>query len=158
MNDINLSQYKIVWVEFFPFYGYVTQHDQKQLGAIETFSKRKTYRECFQNKDVALNFLRSFSKKLDKSYRCLISTDKQFGMAKEENKYEIQYTDKQKKEVFYLFKSPVGDIMRDIKDEIGFCNLKQCSKKEVVEWVKANYECSIKTARQVADVIMYRHG
>lgn len=158
MYNNNLSPYKIVWVEFFPFYGYVTQHDQKQLGAIETFSKRKTHRECFQNKDVALNFLRSFSKKLDKSYRCLISTDKQFGMAKEENNYEIKYTDKQKKEVFYLFKSPVGDIMRDIKDDIGFCDLKQCSKKEVIEWVKENYDCSIKTARQVAEVIMKPHG
>ena len=158
MYDNNLSPYKIVWVEFIPFYGYVTQHDQKQLGAIETFSKRKTYRECFQNKDVAINFLRSFSKKLDKSYRCLISTDKQFGMAKEENNYKIQYTDKQKKEVFYLFKSPVGDIMRDIKDDIGFCDLKQCSKKEVIEWVKENYDCSIKTARQVAEVIMKPHG
>lgn len=158
MNNINLSPYKIVWVEFFPLYGYVTQHDQKQLGAIETFSKRKSYRQCFQNKDVALYYLRSFNKKLDKSYRCLISTDKQYGMAKEENNYEIQYTDKQKKEVFYLFKSTVGDIMRDIKDEIGFSDLKKCSKKEVVEWVKENYDCSIKTARQVADVIMYRHG
>lgn len=158
MYDNNLSPYKIVWVEFIPFYGYVTQHDQKQLGAIETFSKRKTHRECFQNKDVALNFLRSFSKKLDKSYRCLISTDKQYEMAKEENNYEIQYTDKQKKEVFYLFKSPVGDIMRDIKDDIGFCDLKQCSKKEVIEWVKENYDCSIKTARQVAEVIMKPHG
>ena len=158
MNGINLSPYKIVWVEFFPFYGYVTRHDQKQLGAIVTFSKHKSYRQCFINKDVALNYLRSFSKKLDKSYRCLISTDKQYGMAKEENNYEIQYTDKQKKEVFYLFKSPVGDIMRDIKDEVGFCDLKQCSKKEVVEWVKENYDCSIKTARQVADVIMNQHG
>ena len=39
MNDINLSPYKIVWVEFTPKKGYVTIHDQKQFGAMLTIPK-----------------------------------------------------------------------------------------------------------------------
>lgn len=154
MNDITLSPYKIVWVEFFPICGYVTQHDQKQFGAIETFSKRKTYRACFGSKQQAVNFLRSFDKKLDKCYECLISTAKQVGLAKEENSYKIPYTEKQKKEVYKLYRNPAVAIKKDIEDSGGFDNFNHWNQNEVAEWVKANYECKMKIAMEVAEVIM----
>lgn len=154
MNDIVLSPYKIVCVEFFPIWGYVTQHDQKQFGAIETFSKKRTYRAFFGSKQQAVNYLRSFNKKLDKAYECLISTAKQVGLAEEKNGYQIPYTEKQKKEVYKLYMNPAVAIWKDIEEGGGFDNFNHWNQNEVAEWVKANYECNMKIAMEVAEVIM----
>ena len=153
MNNINLSPYEIVWIEFFPWSGYVTIHDQKLLGATETFSKRKTFRACYKNKEAAINFIHTFNKRLDKNYKCLISTDKQFGMATEENGYKIPYTEKQKEEVYVLYGNPAVAIWVEIKDNGGFDNINHWSPKKVAEWVKANYHCSMKVAMEVAEGI-----
>lgn len=101
-KNIKLSPYKLVWVEFFPNKGFVTIHDQKALGASFPWSKLKTYRKPFANKERAVSFIISFNKKLDKSYTCLISTDKQYGMAKESENYRIPYTQKQLAEKYYI--------------------------------------------------------
>ena len=106
MNDINLSPYKIVWVEFKPKKGYVTMHDQKQFGAMLTIPKINRHYRWFTNKDEAVKFLTSFRKPLDKEYTCLICTDKQYGLAEESNDYEIPFTDKQRKEVYKLYRNP----------------------------------------------------
>lgn len=154
MNDINLSRYKIVWVEFIPGKGYVTKHDQKLLGALDAIDKLKSFKMCYPSKEAAMNFLRNFRKRLDKNYRCLISTDKQFGMAKEENGYKIPYTEKQLKEVFILYGNPAVAIWVEIKNNGGFDNFNHWNQKQVAEWVKANYHCSMKIAMEVAEVIM----
>ena len=101
--NINISPYVLVWVEFFPDKGYVTIHDQKAFGAFLPWPKMKTYRKPFANKDRAVSFQISFRKKLDKSYTCLISTDKQYGMAKESEGYRIPYTKKQLAEKYYIY-------------------------------------------------------
>lgn len=154
MNNINVSPYKITWIEFFPCKGYVTKHDQNQLGAIFTRNKLVTFRDCYGSKKEAINFLRNFRKRLDKNYRCLISTDKQFNMATEENGYKIPYTKKQLAEEFILYGNPAVAIWVEIKDNGGFDNFNRWNQKEVAKWVKANYECSMKVTMEVAEVIM----
>lgn len=57
MNNINLSPYKIVWVEFKPKKGYVTRHDQKQFGAMLTIPKINKHYRWFTNKMKQLNIL-----------------------------------------------------------------------------------------------------
>ena len=102
MNDINLSPYRIVWVEFTPSKGYVSQHDQKQFGAALTIPKINKHYKWFTSKDEAVKYLTSFRKPLDKEYTCLICTDKQYGLAEASNDYEIPFTEKQNKEVYKL--------------------------------------------------------
>lgn len=97
--------------------------------------------------------MRNFRKRLDKNYRCYISSDKQFGMAREENGYKIPYTEKQLKEVFILYGNPAVAIWCEIKDNGGFDNINHWDQKKVAEWVKTNYHCSMKVAMEVAEVI-----
>lgn len=106
MNDIALSPYKIVWVEFKPNKGYVTRHDQKQFGAMLTIPKINRHYRWFTSKEEAVKFLTTFRKPLDKEYTCLICTDKQYGIAEESKGYEIPFTDKQRKEVYKLYRNP----------------------------------------------------
>lgn len=101
-SEVKFSPYKLVWVEFFPSKGSVTIHDQKAFGASFPWSRLKTYRKPFASKERAVSFIISFNKKLDKSYTCLISTDKQYGMAKESEGYRIPYTQKQLDEKYYI--------------------------------------------------------
>ena len=101
-NEIKLSPYKLIWVEFFPKKGFVTMHDQRAFEASFPTPRLKTYRKPFGNKTAALSFINQFSKKLDKSYTCLLSTDKQYGMAKESEGYAIPYTKKQLEEKYYI--------------------------------------------------------
>lgn len=102
-EDITFSPYKIHWVEFTPVKGYVTTHDQKQFGLMITFPKLRKVHRWFPTKPQAVEFLTRFNKKLDKNYTCLICTDKQFGMADENEDYEIQFTEAQKKEIYHLY-------------------------------------------------------
>lgn len=106
MNDITLSPYKIVWVEFKPKKGYVTRHDQKQFGAMLTIPKIYRHYRWFTSKEEAVKFLTTFRKPLDKEYTCLICTDKQYGIAEESKDYKIPFTDKQRKEVYKLYQNP----------------------------------------------------
>lgn len=105
-SEVKFSPYKLVWIEFFPSKGSVTIHDQKAFGASFSWSRLKTYRKPFASKERAVSFIISFNKKLDKSYTCLISTDKQYGMAKESEGYKIHYTQKQLSEKYYINAKP----------------------------------------------------
>ena len=136
MNNINLSPYKIVWIEYIPSKGYVTKHDQKLLGALEAIDKLKTFKMCYPSIKAAMSFISNFRKKLDKNYRCLISTDKQL------------------KEEFILYGNPAVAIWLEIKNNGGFDNFNHWNKKEVAKWVKTNYHCTMKVAMEVAEVIM----
>lgn len=97
-----ISPYHIYWVEFIPQSGTVTAHDKKAFGDRLSFRKETTYKKPFVSKDAAIEYLRTFSKKLDKRYMCLLSTDKQFAMATESNGYSIPYTEKQRQEAYYI--------------------------------------------------------
>lgn len=154
-NDITFSPCKGVWVEFFPNKGFVTLHDQKALGAFFPSARLKTYRKPFPSKASALSFIRTFSKKLDKCYTCLISTDKQYGMAKESENYAIPYTEKQKAEKYFLNSDPITNILNDIEDNGGFNNFYNWNKIETATWVKSNYYCSKTIAAKVAAIIMF---
>ena len=154
-SDITLSPYKGVWVEFFPSKGFVTVHDQKAPGAFFPTSRIKTYRKPFLTKESALSFIRTFSKKLDKCYTCLISTDKQYGMAKESENYAIPYTEKQKADKYFLNSDPITNILEDIEGNGGFDNFNNWNKIEIATWVKSNYNCSKTLAAKVAATIMF---
>lgn len=104
--NITLSAYKIYWAEFTPVTGkFVTKKD---IAAIKGFSDRYIgryntyYRHHFASKERALEFIKNFDKKLSKRYKVRLFTDKQFGMAKQENGYAIPYTKKQLAEVYYI--------------------------------------------------------
>lgn len=68
-----------------------------------TFPKLRKVHRWFPTKPQAVEFLTRFNKKLDKNYTCLVCTDKQFGMADEDEDYEIQFTEAQKKEIYRLY-------------------------------------------------------
>lgn len=102
----NLSAYKIYLAEFTPTTGkYITKSD---IATIEGYADRYTgryntnYRKHFASKERALEFINNFNKKLSKRYMVRLFTDKQFGMAKQENGYAIPYTKKQLEEVYYI--------------------------------------------------------
>ena len=105
-SNVTLSAYKIYWAEFTPVTGkFVTKKD---IAAIQGYSDRyigrynKNYRKHFASKERALEFINNFNKKLSKRYMVRLFTDKQFGMAKQENGYAIPYTKKQLAEVYYI--------------------------------------------------------
>ncbi len=95
---------KVTWIEFFPVTGkIVPMIDRKILGDTLLLAGRyKTYRKNFPSKEAALNYLNTIRGKLSKNYKCLLSTDKQFGMASEEDGYSIPYTKKQLQEAYYV--------------------------------------------------------
>lgn len=106
MKTILFSAYKIYWAEFTPVTGkFVTKKD---IATIQGYSDmyigryNKYYRKHFASRDKAIEFITNFNKKLTKRYMVRLFTDKQFGMAKEENGYAIPYTKKQLNEVYYI--------------------------------------------------------
>lgn len=105
MKTKKFSAYVITWAEFFPAYGVVTKHDRKQIdGYTATGKSPKTYRKHFANKQKAVEWLNSFNKRLDKSYTVRLFTDRQFGLAKQEDGYRIPYTRKQWAETYTIGK------------------------------------------------------
>ena len=105
-NSNNLSPYKVYWAEFTPTTGkYVTKKD---IATIQGYSSRydgrynKNFRKHFASKERALEFITTFSKKLSKRYMVRLFTDKQFGLACQENGYAIPYTKKQMQEIYYI--------------------------------------------------------
>lgn len=153
-KNIKLSPYKLVWVEFFPYKGCVTIHDQKALGAIDTLSKMKTFRMPFASKQDAVSFIISFCKKLDKSYTCLIATAKQYELAKESEGYKIHYTQSQFVNRYFINADPVVNVLCRIESEGGFDNFCNWGRKEVAHYVMANYYCNKRIAWKVAAIII----
>ena len=105
-NQTSLSPYKIYWAEFTPVTGkFITKKD---IAAIRGYCNRYVgryntyYRQHFPSKEKAVEFITNFNKKLSKRYMVRLFTDKQFGMAKQENGYAIPYTKKQLREVYYV--------------------------------------------------------
>ena len=101
----DLSAYQIWWVEFTPVSGkVVTMHDQKELARCPFDLRKgaKYVREHFASKEKALNYIRTFSRRLDKKYMARLFTDKQFGMATMADDYAIPYTEKQRKEIYFV--------------------------------------------------------
>ena len=154
-NEIKLSPYKLIWVEFIPNKGFVTMHDQRAFEASFPTPRLKTYRKPFGNKAAALSFINHFSKKLDKCYTCLLSTDKQYGMAKESEGYAIPYTQEQLKEKYYINSDPATMIICDIESNGGFDNFNHWRKNEIADWVMANYYCNKRIALKVAAIIIF---
>lgn len=106
MKTKQISPYKIYWAEFTPVTGnFITKKD---IASIRGYNDRyigrynKYYRQHFASKERALEFINTFNKKLSKRYIVRLFTDKQFGMAKQENGYAIPYTKKQLNEVYYV--------------------------------------------------------
>lgn len=154
-NEIKLSPYKLIWVEFIPNKGYVTMHDQRAFGASFPTPRLKTYRKPFGSKVEALSFINYFSKKLDKYYTCLLSTDKQYGMAKESEGYAIPYTQKQLEDKYYINSDPVTNVICAIENEGGFDNFNHWNRKEVADWIMANFYCNKRIALKVAAIIIH---
>ena len=154
-NEIKLSPYKLIWVEFIPNKGFVTMHDQRAFEASFPTPRLKTYRKPFGNKAAALSFINHFSNKLDKCYTCLLSTDKQYGMAKESEGYAIPYTQEQLKEKYYINSDPATMIICDIESNGGFDNFNHWRKNEIADWVMANYYCNKRIALKVAAIIIH---
>ncbi len=99
------SAYTIYWAEFTPTVGkYVTKadiikikgYDDGYIGRYNTY-----FRKHFPSKAAALEFIKSFGKKLSKRYAVRLFTDKQYGMITRE-KDAVPYTRKQLAEVYYI--------------------------------------------------------
>ncbi len=43
-----------------------------------------------------------------------------------------------------------NQIIKDIEENGGFCNLNNWSYKEITQWVKSSYNCSTYVAKNVA--------
>jgi len=100
-----VSAYKIWWAEFTPTTGrFVTKHDNKVISGriINLGIYQKRILLHFPSKEKAIEFISTFSKKLDKRYAIRLFTDKQFSMANQENGYTIPYTKKQLNEIYYV--------------------------------------------------------
>ena len=99
-----LSPYKIFWIEIKPEKGIVTKKDRKTFGELLINSlQTKAIYLPFANKEKALNYIRTFDKKLDKRYCVHLFNDEQFKLSKLINGVRtIPYTHKQMNEVYYL--------------------------------------------------------
>lgn len=132
--DITISPYKTVWAEFVPTSGKVTVHDQKAFGAIHIVKNAKSYRKSFALEQDARTFVRRFNKALDTSYKVFYSTDKQFGLAKEENGYAIPYTQKQLRSFDIIYQNSTVHIflstLEQIDTEYMARRLRNASRKE----------------------------
>lgn len=96
---ITFSPYKITWIEIRPMTGRtVTAADARKMRNVCVHRNGFGYAH-FPNKKSALEWLHT-ERKLSKKYEARLFTDKQFGMAKEENGYAIPFTTKQYNEVF----------------------------------------------------------
>lgn len=97
------SSYKVYWLELTPEKGIVTKNDRKAFGDVILSGKEKKHYKHFPSKELAIDWIIGFSKKLDKRYTALLFTDKQFSMAKVENgEMIIPFTKKQLTEVYNL--------------------------------------------------------
>lgn len=103
MEKINLSKYRVTWIELTPEYGIVTKHDRKMFGDVILRGRDLKYYKHFANKERALAWIKNFNKKLDKKYSCRLFYDVQFSKSRWENGQQIiPFTQKQLTEVYYL--------------------------------------------------------
>lgn len=101
MSNKEFSQYKIIWVEFSPITGKATKKDIAKIDGIyynSAFKNGKYYKH-FANKESAINFLKTFDKKLSKQYSCKLFTDKQFSNIVN---WVVSFTQKQQQEIYYI--------------------------------------------------------
>lgn len=97
------SAYRICWAEFIPMAGRcVTVKDIRALNVYAHGIHHKTFRMHFATKENAVQFIKRFDRKLTKRYKVLLCTDRQFGLARMEDGYEIKYTKKQIREALYV--------------------------------------------------------
>ena len=106
------SKYEITWIEFRPEFGIATKADVQKISGYSPVHFRYDRHACdihtgcyykwFGSKAKALEFLQNFDKQLSKRYACRLFTDKQFGDRKQENNYEVKFTQKQMNEVYYI--------------------------------------------------------
>lgn len=101
MKQVTLSPYRITWVEIRPVSGHkVTMADAKKMTWVNIHRNGYGYIH-FANRDKAVEWLTAqANKSYSKRYEARLFTDKQFGMAKEENGYAIPFTAKQFNEVY----------------------------------------------------------
>ena len=105
---LSSNRYNITWIEFRPEFGIATKADAKQIDGYKSMHKHACdihtgcYYKWFASKEKAVEFLQNFDKKLSKRYACRLFTDKQFGDRKQENNYEVKFTQKQMNEVYYI--------------------------------------------------------
>lgn len=106
-QNITISAYKVMWVEFRAVKGIVTKKDAKILCKYPSEWKWRNgdrIQEHFGSKEAALEYLRTkdFSK-LGKHYEVRICTDKQFSMGHMENRSNIiKFTTKQNAEMYII--------------------------------------------------------
>ena len=139
-----LSPYQITWAEFIPESGVVTAHDQKLFGSISVHPNMKNYRKSFPTRDAAVTYLKHFAKDIDKQYTVFLFTDKQFGLAKEENNYAIPYTQAQLNDKYFVHPlAPISSMVMTVYNNnqpMDYSWLRHLYKtmpyKERVEWAK----------------------
>lgn len=96
----NISKYRVTWVELKPVNSdIVPNHDRKVFGDVTCFGKMPKYHKHFPDRESALNWLKTFSEKLDRRYECRLFTDAQFAKAVN---LQIPFTKKQASEVYYI--------------------------------------------------------
>lgn len=106
-QNITISAYKVMWVEFRAVKGIVTKKDAKILRKYtigRQWRNGDRIQEHFGSKEAALEYLRTkdFSK-LSKHYEVRLCTDKQFGMGHMENGSNIiNFTSKQNAEMYII--------------------------------------------------------
>lgn len=106
-QNITISAYKVMWVEFRAVKGIVTKKDAKILRKYtigRQWRNGDRIQEHFASKEAALEYLRTkdFSK-LSKHYEVRLCTDKQFGMGHMENGSNIiNFTSKQNAEMYII--------------------------------------------------------
>lgn len=98
-----MSKYRITWIELCPESGIVTKHDRKQFGDMLLLGKNLKHYLHFKDRPTALNWLRTFNKRLDKQYTCRLFTDAQFSKSRyEDGQMVIPFTTKQRNEVYII--------------------------------------------------------
>ncbi len=97
---LDLSAYRITWIEYRPIKGVATKKDIKKLSVMPRTNSADMYTRClydhFPTREKALAHLASLKgAKLTKAYECRLFTDKQFGMRRADNGYAVPFTKKQ---------------------------------------------------------------
>lgn len=98
-----ISKYQITWIELVPKFGIVTKHDRKQFGDPFLYGKDLKHYVHLPNREKAMNWLRTFNKRLDKTYECRLFTDGQFSKSKYvDGQMVVPFTTKQRNEIYYI--------------------------------------------------------
>lgn len=99
------SPYQIVWLYMTPVQGtFALKSDIEKIAGYAIGNGYEKYiLRHFANKEKAIEFIKSFDKKLEKKYKVRICTDAQFGKSQKNGKdLIIPFTKKQQQEVYYI--------------------------------------------------------